>query len=170
MREAVEHFLDLREHQVGHVLDPAHHLLRLEVAVERADPLGDVLGEVADALEVVGEAQRAHHLAQVDRHRLPARDGEDRLFLDLALQRVDLGVVGDNALGEREVALVERLERVDDEPLGQPAHLDHDPREILQVGVEGLHRMFRHRHVSVLVLRLRPAPAAIPRQPKRPVM
>ena len=61
----------------------------MEIAVERADPLGDVLGEVADALEVVGDAQGADHFAQIDRHRLAARDGQDRLFLDFALQRVD---------------------------------------------------------------------------------
>ena len=48
------------------------------------DALGDVLGEVADALEIVGDAQRADDLAQVDRHRLAARDGQDRLLLDLA--------------------------------------------------------------------------------------
>ena len=77
------------EHQLGHVLDAADQLRRLEIAVERDHALGDVLGEVADALEIVADAHGADDLAQVDRHRLAARDGQDRLFLDLALQRVD---------------------------------------------------------------------------------
>jgi len=96
------------------VLHAAQHLLRPEVAFERADALGDVLGEIADALEIVGHAQRADDLAQVDRHRLAPRDGEDGLFLDLALEGVDLGVIGDDTLGERDVVLVQRLEGVPD--------------------------------------------------------
>ena len=50
------------------------------------------------------DPQRADDLAQVDRHRLAPRDGEDRLFLDLALQRVDGGIGRDHALGELGVA------------------------------------------------------------------
>ena len=103
-RVGVEHVLELGEHQLGHVLDAAHHLLRLELAVEHHDALGDVLGEIADPLEIVGDAQRADDLAQVDRHRLAARDGEDRLFLDLALERVDLASSAMTLLGERRVA------------------------------------------------------------------
>ena len=80
------------EHHIGHVLDAADQLGRREFAVERDHALGDVLGEIADALEIVGEPQRADDLAQIDRHRLAAGDGEDRLFLDLALQRIDVGV------------------------------------------------------------------------------
>ncbi len=33
--------------------------------------------------------QRADDLAQIDRHRLAAGDGQHGFFLDLALQRVD---------------------------------------------------------------------------------
>ena len=53
------------------------------------DALGDVLAEVADALEVVGDADGRDDLAQVQRHRLAPGDGEDGPLLDLALQRVD---------------------------------------------------------------------------------
>ncbi len=59
---------------------------------ERDHALGDVLGKIADTLQIVGEPQGAHDLAQVDRHRLATGDGEDRLFLDLALQCVDIAV------------------------------------------------------------------------------
>ena len=81
---------------------PRMTLAAAELAVERHDALGDVLGEVADALQIVGDAQRADDVAQVDRHRLAPGDGQDRLFLDLALQHVDLVVVRDDALRQRE--------------------------------------------------------------------
>ena len=61
-------------------------------AWQRDHPLGDILGEIADPLEIVGDPQRADDIAQIDRHRLPPGDGQHRLFLDLALQRVDGGV------------------------------------------------------------------------------
>ena len=57
-----------------------------------SDALGDVLGEVADALEIVGDVDRGHDLAQILRHRLAAGDHADRLLLDLALRAVDLAV------------------------------------------------------------------------------
>ena len=47
------------------------------------------IADSVDALEVVGDAQRAHDLAQIDRHGLATRDGEHGLLLDFALQRID---------------------------------------------------------------------------------
>ena len=58
------------------MLDAAHHLLRIELAVEHHHALGDVLGQVADPLEVVGDAERADDVAQIHRHRLAPGDGE----------------------------------------------------------------------------------------------
>jgi hypothetical protein len=43
-----------------------------------ADALGDVLGEIADALEVGRHADRADHGAQVLRHGLALGDQRDR--------------------------------------------------------------------------------------------
>src|SRR5262249_16070895 len=74
--------------------------------------LGDVLGEIADALEVVGEPQRRHDVAQIDRHGLTPRDGQDRLLLDLALQLVRVDVDGTVALGQSGVALGEGADAV----------------------------------------------------------
>ena len=106
---------------------------------ERDHALGDVLGEIADALEVVGDAQRADDLAQIDRHRLAARDGQHGLLLDLALQRVDRArrraMTRCASVG---VAVGERVDRIGDLLFGKPAHLGDHAREILQIGVEGL--------------------------------
>ena len=49
--------------------------------------------------------QRADDLAQIVRHRLAAGDGEDRLLLDLALQRVELLIARDHPLRQLGVAL-----------------------------------------------------------------
>ena len=96
----VEHFLELLLGQLGKVFDAVHQLLRLQLAADGDDALGGVLGEIADPLEVVGDVDRRHDLAEILSHRLAAGDGEDRLLLDLALHDVDLAVVLDDLLGE----------------------------------------------------------------------
>ena len=48
--------------------------------------LADVLGEIADPFEIVGDAHHRHQCAQIDRHRLAQRNGRDGFFLDLPLQ------------------------------------------------------------------------------------
>ncbi len=144
------------------MLDAADQLLRGKVAVERDHPLGDVLGEIADALEVVGDAHGGDDLAQVDRHRLAPCDGEDRLLLDLALQRVGGDVRRHHPLRQGGVALDQRVDRVGDLLLGEAAHLGDFARQLLQVGVERLGSVFGHHE---------PDPRDSPKgQPKRPVM
>ena len=113
-----------------------------------ADALGDVLGQIADALEIVGQPQRPHDLAQIDRHRLAAGDGEHRLLLDLTLQHVDIGIGRHHAPGALDVALGEGIDRIGDLLLGKAAHLRHETGELLQVDVEGLGGMLVHHHCS----------------------
>ena len=88
----VDHRLELAQRHQAHVVEAGQQLLRRELALHRQNALGDVLHEVADALEVVGDADRRDDVAQVHRHRLAARDGEDRLLLHLALELVEPGV------------------------------------------------------------------------------
>ena len=126
------------EHQRRHMLDAADQLLRIEVVVERDHALADMLGMIADPLEIVAHAHGADDLAQIDGHRLPPRDGEDRFFLDLVLHRVDRRIGGDHALGKLRVALDQRLGRVGDLPLGKSAHLGDLARDLLQIGIERL--------------------------------
>ena len=109
--------------------DRARHP-RFDADLQR--PFGDVLGEVADPLEVAGDADRADDLAQIDGHRLTPRDGEDRLLLDLALQRVEARVGGDDLIGERGVGLAQRVHRVDHHLLGDAAHLGDPPLESVE--------------------------------------
>ena len=63
---------------------------------------------------------------------------EYRALLDHALQLVDLGVGGDDALAERDVAADQRIDGVDDHALGEAAHLGDQPGQFLQIAVERL--------------------------------
>ncbi len=81
-------------------------------ALNRDDALGGVLAEVADALEIGGDADRTHDLAKVGGHRLAAGDGDDRLVADLAFGVIEDHVVGDDLLGESGVAVDQRADGV----------------------------------------------------------
>ena len=110
----------------------------MEVGVERHHALADVLGMVADPLQIVAHPHGADDLAQIDGHRLPAGDGQDRLFLDLMLHRVDGRIGGDHLFGEIGVAFDQGAGGIGDLPLGETAHLGDPALDVLQVGVEGL--------------------------------
>ncbi len=84
------------------------------------------------------DAHGADDLAQVDRHRLPARDGEDGLFLDFALHDVDRGIGGDDAFAQLDIAIDQRLDGIGDLTLRKPAHLGDLAGDLLQIGIERL--------------------------------
>ncbi len=85
--------------------------------------LGDVLGEVADPLEVAGNADRGDDLAQIRRQRLALGDGHDRLLFDIALQNVETLIDGDGGPRQIGVERGERLHRIAQHLLGDAAHL-----------------------------------------------
>ena len=155
LRVGVEHVL----HQLGRDLvhvpeaDDGARNARFGADLDRA--LGDVLGEIADPLEIAGDPDGADQLAQVDRHRLAARDGHHREILDLALQRVEPRIGRDHLLREACVRGGERVHGVDHHFFRDAAHLG-DPAlervEFLVVGFDGMY----------------PTTALLP-QPNRPV-
>jgi hypothetical protein len=49
----------------------------------------NVLGEIADSLEVAGDADGADRIAKVRRHRLTTRDSQDCRVHDFALPRIE---------------------------------------------------------------------------------
>ena len=83
--EAVEDRRQLRDHECRHVLEPADERALRVVAAHGDDALADVLCQIADPLEIVGDAQHRYQRAQIDGHRLAQRDGGDGFFLDLPL-------------------------------------------------------------------------------------
>jgi hypothetical protein len=133
---ALEHARELVEHQSRHALKLQHHLVDDEGIDEDDHFLCDVLGKVADLFQIVADAQRTADVAQINRHRLAPRNGDDRLLLDLALQRVHAVMGGDDRLREIDVPLHDRLDGLPDLRLVEPAHLDDLERKGLQIGVE----------------------------------
>ncbi len=121
-----------------------------------------MLGMIADPLEVVADAHGPDAFAQIDSHRLSPRDGEDGLFLDLALHRVDHGISGDNALAELDIAIDQSLNRICDLALGKAAHFGDLARDFLQIGIEGLGSMVDPSGRRDVIGHIR--------YPKRPVM
>ena len=98
--------------------------------------LGDVLAEIADALEVVCDTECRHDLAEVVGHRLAPGDHHHGLLLDLLLERVDRLVLLDCGGGELRVTALERLDRLAEHLLGEAAHLRDlivEERELLLI-------------------------------------
>jgi hypothetical protein len=112
--------------------------LRVKVVVERNDALANVLGVVADPLQVVADAHGADAFAQIDGHRLAPRDGEDAFILDLALQRVDSRIESNDTLAELDIAIDQGLNGIRDLPLHEAAHLGDLAGDFLQIGIECL--------------------------------
>ena len=110
----------------------------------RQRALGDVLGEVADALQIAGDLQHRHDVAQVVGHGLAPGDHQDGLLLQVALEQVDVAVAGDCRLGELGIAPLQRVEALRQQPLGQAAHLRDLLVELLQLLVEGLDGVLVH--------------------------
>src|SRR5262249_57392823 len=84
-RETVKHVPQLSQHEGGHMIDPAHRCPRRIFTVDGDDPLADILGEIAYALDLIGNPQDADNLAKVAGYRLTPRNDLDRPFLDIAL-------------------------------------------------------------------------------------
>ena len=64
----VQHVLELAERQLHHVLETSHQGLGMVLAGHGQRPLGDVLAQIADALQVAGDLQHRHDVAQVVGH------------------------------------------------------------------------------------------------------
>jgi hypothetical protein len=110
----------------------------MKVHIKRDHSLGDVLGVIADPFEIIANPHGADDFAQIDRHRLPPRNGENRLFLGVMLHGVDGGIRGDDAFGEIHIAIGQGLECVRDLAFRKPAHFGDFARNLLEVSVKRL--------------------------------
>ena len=118
------------------MLDTAHQHPRPLSTIDRNDALGDVLREIADALDLVGNPQDPNDLPKVIGYRLTPRNGLDCPFLDVVLHGIDRRIGGDYPPCTTCIASRQRLDRFGNLSLRQAAHLRDCPREFLQVGVE----------------------------------
>ena len=118
--------------------------------------LADVFRQIANAFEVVGDAQHGDDCPQIDGHRLPQRDGFDRLFLDLPLHVVNDCIGSDDLMGEKEVAPRQRFHGVGDLLLRKAAHFGDFLGQLDQVGIEHFGGVIGNNHD---LLRSRAIPA-----------
>ena len=128
---------------------------------DRADALGDVLGKIADPLQIAGHADSANNSAQILRHGLALGDERDRPVVELALPGIHDGVVGNDALSQGIVGRKQRLRRRANHRTGEIAHVADQPVDVFEFLVEGRDGMLAHRFLLVV---------GRPGQPNRPVM
>ena len=115
------------------------------LAVQHQRALGDVLGQIADALQFGRDLDRRQGLAQIHRHGLAQRQQLQRPVLDLLLQRVDAGVAAHRAFRRRAVAPGDGLDGGGELGLGQAAHLRHQGGKGLKLLGKGLDGVIGHR-------------------------
>jgi hypothetical protein len=135
------------EHVVDHLArDPRHFReqgQRFDVAaiLDHGNPLGDVLGIVADPLDHAGNLERCHHFPKIVSHRRAKRYDLDGVTLDFAFQLVDLLVVLDHPPGGFAVPLDERAHRLVDGRFGKAAHFGDEAAQLVELAVEGFDGM-----------------------------
>ncbi len=108
--------------------------------------LGNVDGEVADALQVGVDLHGGDDRAQVDRHRLVERQQREAAVVDLDVQRVQRTIAGQDARDQVAVAVDQALDREADSFLGEPAHLEKASFELLELVLEMADALFGRRH------------------------
>ena len=95
---------------------------------------------IAHALEVDDDREQRDHDPQVAGQRRLLREQQQRLVVDRIACAIDLVVVADDAVGERDVAFDQGLERALDLAIDHRAHLQDAVLEAGEVGVELLAR------------------------------
>jgi hypothetical protein len=113
-------------------------------ALDLADPLGDVLGIVADPFDHPGDLQCRDDLAQVVGHRCAQGQHPHGHGIDLHLQRIELLVARDYFSRQHLVTRDQRLHGIVDRQFREPAHLGNQAAQAGDVFVECLDRMFCH--------------------------
>ena len=101
-----------------------------------ARPAGDPRRLVAHPLKIVARLHADHDHAKFRGHRAAQRHVTDGFVVDLDLQLVELVVRRDHPVGERDVAVNERLYRQARLIDGAFAHLQQVGAEIFKLGVE----------------------------------
>ena len=144
LRVGVEHVLHQFGRDLVHVLEADDGARNPGFGADLDRALGDVLGEVADPLEIARDANGADQFAKIDRHRLAAGDGHHREILDLALQRVEAGVGRDDLMRKHRVGAGERVHGVDHHLLGDAAHFGDQALERVELPVVGFDGMIDH--------------------------
>jgi len=84
--------------------------------------LGNVHGEVADALEIGVDPKRRHDGAQIDGDRVEQRQQRKTALVDIYLRVVELAVAGDDLIQRVTISGRQSLKRGAHPPLGDTPH------------------------------------------------
>ena len=138
MHQCVEHLLEDAPRAIGDHRQAGRHRHRVLVG-QLYGALGDVGGEVADALQLVVDLDDGDDEAQVAGHRLVQRQQLEALLLDLDLDLVDLHVGGDHLARLRHVARLDRLHGEAQVLLDQRAESEDLALELLDLALQMSH-------------------------------
>ena len=127
----VHHFL----RGLGHIRNVGQRG-RDAVLLDVRGDLRDICGGVADAFDIRDHLDGRGYFPKVARHGLLAQKQRQALVLDAALHIVDVAVPRNNALGQRAVVGLQRLDRFVDGVRRQGAHADERRGKALQLCVE----------------------------------
>ena len=115
-------------------------------------PLADVFRQVSYPLQVGDQLQRGHDETQVVRHRLSQGQHLHAQRVHGQLVSVDLLIGGDHLAGQDQVAFGKRSRGSAQDVLQLPAHLGHQERDPLQIGLVFAVGVFHHIDLPVSVL------------------
>ena len=135
--ERVERVTEHRAHElaeVAEVLPVARHLVVARDQVDRE--ASELLGLVADALEIGDDLDDGDDEAKVGGGRLAPGEHLGAVLVDLDLERVDLVIVLRDDGPEIGIGLEQRRQPAADLLLDEPAHLQHLVADLLELEVE----------------------------------
>ena len=141
---SVHHALDLIEGKPGHDLDRMRQPARGRRLADRVDALGDVLGEVADALQIGAPCGSRRPPRASPAPPAGAGDQGDGVLVEGALALVHHQVLGDDALCQRGVGSKQCACGVLHHRACQLAHLADQPVDVLEIVIERPDGVFGH--------------------------
>ena len=144
----IQHLLELAEGGAAHAGQRLGQADR-RLAVEHDGALGDILGQVADALQLGGGLDRRQRLAQIHRHGLAQRQQLQGAVFDILLHGVNAGIAANGAFRRHAVTAGHRLDRGRELGFRQAAHLGHQRGKSFKLLGKRLDGMICHRDSGV---------------------
>ncbi|HMS79605.1 MAG TPA: hypothetical protein PKC20_08750 [Burkholderiaceae bacterium] len=143
---AVQHLDDDLRHPADRLEGHRQPAVREGARLQR-----DLLGLVADPLEVVDRVDDRDDLPQVHGDRLAQRDHPVAAQVGLDVQLVDDALVLEHLGEQAQVAVAHGIDRADDLALDEPAHRRHRASHRVDVGVELPVGVVGHRRLRAVV-------------------
>ncbi len=113
--------------------------------------LGDVDGEIADALQVGVDFDRRHDRPQVHGHRLVERQELEAAIVDFDVQLIDGPIALEHARDDLGVVANEPVDRRPNPVLGEPAHLEKPGLELFELLLEVTNDRVAHGYPNLPV-------------------